>query len=89
MPGHRVIFRVHVKGIVPLVLRVLCNLLDPCSHLMNYNMTVSLYLDMRGKGEFQGNVVAEDPSDIRVTLDCYGDKRGSVTISLPYKSGRQ
>lgn len=38
---------------------------------MNYNMTVILYFDIRGKGEFQGDPVAKDPSDIcRLTLDC-------------------
>lgn len=41
---------------------------------MNYNMTASLYWDLGGKGEFQGETVAKDPSDIRVTLDCMETK---------------
>lgn len=64
----------HVKGVAPLVLCVLCNLLGLYYHLMNYNMTASLYWDLVGKGEFQGETVAKDPSDIRVTLDCMETK---------------
>lgn len=74
VPGYRVIFRVHAKGVVLLAIRVLCNLLGLCYRMMNYNMTVSLYWDLRWKGEFQGDVIAKDCSDVRLTLDCMETK---------------
>lgn len=74
VPGYRFIFRVDVKDALLIAVRVLCNLLVLCYFLMNYNMTVILYLGMRGKVEVQDDAVAEDPSDFRLTLDCMETK---------------
>lgn len=41
---------------------------------MNYNMTVILYADATRKGKLKGDVGAEEPSDLRVILNCVETK---------------
>lgn len=74
VPEDSVIFRVHDKDASPIALCVLGNLFGLCYILMDHKMAVNLYTDVRRKGEFKGDVGAEEPGDIRVTLDCVETK---------------